>query len=96
MYLEGRVIYQNIDPSESPNHLHHRFAAKRPSAYIARDQFAPSSFALNRLPGRLCILMLVEIKGGDIGAFACEENRHGPADSGVGTRHDRDFVFQFV
>ena len=63
--------------------------AKAGSATSPLISMARRPSLLDRVLGLLGVLVGVEVGDGDVGAFAGEQHRHGPADAGVGAGDQR-------
>src|SRR5689334_22905285 len=96
MELKGSVVHENINTPELSLDALCGAETEGPLCHVAGDQKTPPSLAFDSLPGHFSVCRLVQVKGGDVGAFPGEQDGDGPPDPGVGACYHRHLVAQFA
>ena len=96
MFLERRVVDQDVQLAECRNGLFHGLLAKVEALDVARNQEAAPALGLDVALGFFRIFVLVQVHDGHVGAFAREQHRDGPADAGVAAGDDGDFPVELA
>ena len=92
--LEGRVVHQHVDAPERAHRFVHHPAAVLFLCEIAGDQECAATRRFDHALGLVRVLVLVQVRDDDIGAFTCERERHGAADPAVGAGDHGDAPLQ--